>query len=81
MRNTYVGVVNPRGAFEALAPFREKLIAMQGRVRPFGPDYLILDAVKKALDTAAYHFTREPSFYALRPEQNPAPVNAPARRD
>lgn len=42
---------------------------MQGRVRPFGPDYLILDAVKTALDTAAYHFTSEPDFFALKLEQ------------
>jgi hypothetical protein len=39
---------------------------MKGQVRPFGPDYLILDAVDKALETAAYHFTREPSFYFTR---------------
>ena len=78
MRNVYIGVTNPRGAFEELKPLREKLIAMQGRVRPFGPDYLVLEAVKKALETAAYHFTREPSFFGLKPEQNHAPDGAAA---
>lgn len=58
----YTGITNPTEAFADLRPFREGLIAMQGRVRPFGPDYLILSAVTKALDTAAYYFTREPAF-------------------
>ena len=66
----YTGITNPTEAFAALRPFREGLIAMQGRVRPFGPDYLILSAVTKALDTAAYHFTREPDFFALKPQQS-----------
>lgn len=56
------GITNPTEAFADLRPFREGLIAMQGRVRPFGPDYLILSAVTMALDTAAYYFTREPAF-------------------
>ena len=43
---------------------------MQRHVRPFGPDYLILSAVTKALDTAAYHFTSEPDFFALKPQQS-----------
>lgn len=43
---------------------------MQTKVRPFGPEYMILDAVKKALDTAAYHFTREPDFFTAKPEQS-----------
>jgi hypothetical protein len=40
---------------------------MEQSHRPFGPDYLILSAVLKALDTADYHFTREPSFNASKP--------------
>lgn len=43
---------------------------MQTQCRPFGPDYLILDAVKKTLDTAAYHVTGEPDFYALDPPRS-----------
>jgi hypothetical protein len=58
---------NAKLAFEALRPLRVQLLAMKDRVRPFGPDYLILDAVTKALDTAAYHFTREPDFYSVKP--------------
>ena len=66
----YVGVIDPAGAFNELRPLRAKLRAMQDRVRPFGSDYLILDAVLKALDTAAYHFTREPDFYTMKPPQS-----------
>jgi len=72
----YLGITNPAEAFGALRPFRERLIAMQGRCRPFGADYLILDAVKKALETAAFHFTREPEFFALRPEQSTSGAGA-----
>ena len=63
----YTGVTDPLKAFAELRPLREQIIAMQGRVRPFGPDFLILSAVTKALDTAAYHFTREPDFYSAKP--------------
>ena len=63
----YTGIINPVDAFKELRPLREKIRAMQGRVRPFGPDYLILSAVTKALDTAAYHFTREPDFFSAKP--------------
>ncbi len=62
----YTGVTNPARAFAELRPFREAILRMQGRVRPFGPDYLILAAVTKALDTAAYHFTREHDFYSSK---------------
>ena len=63
-RVRYTGIHDPKGAFEALAPLRRAVIQMQTRVRPFGSDYLILMAVTKAMDTAAYHFTGEPDFYA-----------------
>jgi len=66
----YAGLGDATAAFAALAPLRERLIGMQGTVRPFGPDYLILSAVVKALDTAAYHFTREPDFFALKPDRS-----------
>ena len=66
----YTGLPSPKTAFDELRPFRERLIRMQGAYRPFSPDYLILSAIVKALDTAAYHFTREPDFFALRPEQS-----------
>lgn len=63
----YHGLQNPKESFEELRPLQRNLIRMMTRCRPFGPDYMILDAAKKALDTAAYHFTREPDFYALKP--------------
>ena len=65
-----VGLTSPKFAFDDLRPFRERLIKMQQAFRPFGPDYLILSAVTKALDTAAYHFTSEPDFFATKPEQS-----------
>ncbi|MDQ2861989.1 MAG: hypothetical protein M3T55_14980 [Pseudomonadota bacterium] len=64
------GLPSPKLAFDELRPLRERLIRMQDAYRPFGSDYLILDAVKKALDTAAYHFTSEPDFFALKPQQS-----------
>jgi len=70
VRMRYVGLVVPKAAFSELAPLRSKLLAMQNSYRPFGPDYLILSAVVKALDSAAYHFTGEPDFYARRPAQS-----------
>ena len=47
------GMPSPAAVFEELRPLRERLIKMQQAYRPFGPDYLILSAVTKALDTAA----------------------------
>jgi hypothetical protein len=66
----YTGITNAAAAFHDLRPLREKIIGLQGRVRPFGSDYLVLDAVRKALDTAAYHFTSEPDFFSMKPEQS-----------
>jgi hypothetical protein len=67
VRQTYTGITNPRAEFERLRPFRNELIRMKTQLRPFGPDYLILEALDKALTTAAYHFTREPDFYSFKP--------------
>ena len=66
----YPGVPNPMRAFGELRPLWQQLTAMQIKVRPFGPDYICLDAAMKALDTAAYHFTREPNFFAAKLEQS-----------
>jgi hypothetical protein len=63
----YSGITNPEAAFAALRPFREALIRMQCRCRPFSPDYLVISAVDKALTTAAFHFTRDPEFYSGSP--------------
>ena len=66
-RVRYLGLSDPRQAFEDLRPLHKALIRMMMRCKPFGPDYLVLSAAKAALETAAYHFTREPNFYAGKP--------------
>ena len=66
----YSGVSNPKQAFEALRPLHKELIRMQIQCKPFGPDYQILNAVATALNTAAYHFTSEPDFFALKPHSS-----------
>jgi len=66
-KQTYCGVYDPEAQFEALRPYRKALIHMKTQVRPLGSDYLILDAAMQALDTAAYHFTGDPTFFHLRP--------------
>lgn len=71
----YAGIANPTAAFDELRPLREKLPRMEQSNRPFGPDYLILSAVIKALDTAAFHFMRDPSFYSLDTERAKAARN------
>jgi uncharacterized protein involved in copper resistance len=53
-------------AFKTLAPYQRALSAMQRQCRPFGRDYLAIDIAKQGLDTAAYHFTREASFYGAQ---------------
>ncbi|WP_374472888.1 hypothetical protein [Phenylobacterium sp.] len=70
VRVRYTGVPQAKEAFETLRPLHASLVRLQSQCRPFGPDYLVLDAVKKALNTAAYHFTGEPDFFALRPPRS-----------
>ena len=70
VRMRYPGIHDPRAAFEALKPFRQAILELEMRCRPFGPDYLVLMAAKDALDTAAYHFTRDPNFFAAKPPQS-----------
>jgi hypothetical protein len=66
----FLGISDPKTAFARLRPYRNELLRMAHSCRPFGSDYLIMDAAIKALDTASYHFTREPDFFALKPEQS-----------
>jgi hypothetical protein len=66
----YLGLRDARESFEELGDYRCKLMEMRKKHRPFGADFLILDAAIKALDTAAYHFTREPDFYAIKVVRN-----------
>ncbi len=70
VKRNYVGLNEPKQHFEALGEYRHKLMEMRKKYRPFGTDFLILDAAIKALDTAAYHFTREPDFYAIKVVRN-----------
>lgn len=63
----YMGLLQPKAAFEELRPLHEALIRMQMQYRPFGPDYLVLYAAQQALVEAARHFTGDPDFYAARP--------------
>jgi hypothetical protein len=70
VRMRYPGLTDAKAAFDALRPLRAQILRLQAQCRPFGPDYLVLSAVTKALDTAAYHFTGEPEFFALRPPQS-----------
>ena len=66
----FVGVVNPKSAFDELRPLRARLQAMQNSCRPFHADYLVLAAAVKALDTAAFHFTHDPEYFGLKPDQS-----------
>ena len=50
-------------AFRELTPYNDRLRALQGRCRPFGRDYMALEIARQSLESAAYHFTREPRFY------------------
>jgi len=58
--------VEALAAFKALAAYHGALGAMQRQCRPFRSDYLAIEIAKQGLDTAAYHFTREASFYGLQ---------------
>jgi len=70
VQRNYLGLGDPKQSFEELGEYRFKLMEMRKKHRPFGTDFLILDAAIRALDTAAYHFTREPDFYAIKPPQS-----------
>ena len=67
----FLGISDPKSAFARLRPYREELLRLRNACRPFGSDFLIMDAAIKGLETASYHFTREPDFYALKPERSP----------
>lgn len=66
-RQSYVGLGDPVREFEALAPYVDQLRKLQQKCRPFGRDYLAIAIALDALETAAYHFTRRPHFYAGHP--------------
>ena len=70
VRVRYVGITDAKRVFAELRPYRERLIALQGRCQPFHADFLILHAAQKAPDAAAHYFTGDPNFFALKPEQS-----------
>lgn len=53
-------------AFRELTPYNDRLRALQGRCRPFGRDYMALDIARQSLESAAFHFTREPAFHGAK---------------
>jgi hypothetical protein len=65
VRRTYGGIGDPVQAFERLRPYVNELMALRGRCKPFGRDYHALSIALEGLESAAYHFTRRPHFYAV----------------
>lgn len=63
----YIGLADPIREFEALRPYVDELRRLQRKCKPFGRDYLALAIALDAVETAAYHFTRRPSFYGGAP--------------
>jgi hypothetical protein len=63
-RVRYTGLPDPVKAFEELTPFVDRLRQMQMRCKPFGADYLAIAIALDGLQTAAFHFTRRPHFWA-----------------
>lgn len=57
------GLADPVAEFEALRPYVQQLRALQGRCRPFGPEYLALAIPLEALEEAARHFTGRRMVY------------------
>ena len=53
-------------AFADLDPYAARLRALMRQCQPFGRDYQALMIAWEALNTAAYHFTRDPSFYGAK---------------
>lgn len=62
-RVKYVGVRDAKDRFERLRPAVAEIEEMMRQCRPFGPDYCVLLAVREAMTTAAYHFTKQPFLY------------------
>jgi hypothetical protein len=69
-RVRYLGIGDAKIAFDKLRPYRERLLEMQDKCRPFHADFLMLHAAQKALDAAAHYFTGDPQFFSLKPEQS-----------
>lgn len=64
VQQTYAGIGDPIRVFEDLIPYARRLRELQRRCKPFGRDYHALAIAIDGLESAAYHFTRRPHFYA-----------------
>lgn len=76
VHRTYTGLGPPdsaRAHFTALVPWVLQLRALQAECAPMGPDWLALSIPLDSLNTAAFHFTRRPDFYAEVEAPTPAP--------
>ena len=73
----YLGIGDAKAAFDELRPYRQRLIDLQSRCRPFKTEFLFLYAAQVALDAAAHFFTGDPQFFALKPEQSSGAPNPP----
>lgn len=62
-RLTYPGIADPGAEFEKLRPLAAELRRLQRRCKPFGRDYHALAVAIEGLETAAFHFTRQPRFF------------------
>lgn len=65
-------------AFETLKPYELALRLMQGGCRPFGRDYMAIAIAKDTLGTAAFHFTRDASFFGAK-HDSAGPLSGTAR--
>lgn len=63
----YLGVPDAVREFERLRPYVDQLRRLQRQCKPFGRDYLAIAIALDGLETAAYHFTKRPHFYAGAP--------------
>ena len=66
VRRRYSDPGNPTAEFEAMRPAFQEAIKLMTRLKPFGPDYLVLHAVTSALQTAAFHFLGDPAFFGAK---------------
>ena len=61
----YVGIGLPVAEFEKMRPWRDHILELQSKVRPFGAEYHQLEALKRQLETTADHFTGQRGFYTV----------------
>lgn len=67
VRRNYVGFVDPEAEFAKLRPYREELIRMMQRYRPFGPEFCALLAAQEALDEAAVNIAGHKRMFVPNP--------------